>query len=57
VIDDISEKDRTEIQRQMYNDVLEVDRFSEIVCECSLVTASGGGRYWVSLNGQLTCTV
>lgn len=55
VIDDISDKDRSEIQRQMYDEVLEVDRFSEIVYECSSVAASGSGdHYSVSLNGQLT---
>ena len=55
VVDDISEKDRQEIQQKMYRDVLETDRFPEIAYECSRVTASGNGdRYWVSLNGELT---
>jgi polyisoprenoid-binding protein YceI len=55
VIDDISEKDRREIRRQMYDEVLEIDRFPEILYECSKATASGGGdRYWVVLQGELT---
>ena len=55
VIDDISEKDRREIHRQMYGEVLETDRFPEILYDCSRVTASGGGdRYWVVLHGELT---
>lgn len=55
VLDDISENDRTEIHRRMYNDILEVGRFPDIVFECSQVTANGGGmgRYWVALNGDL----
>ena len=35
VTDDIREKDRLEIHRQMYDEVLEVDRFPEITYECS----------------------
>ena len=55
VIDDISDKDRREIRRQMYDEVLEVDRFPEIQYECSRVTLSGSGdRYWAALNGELT---
>jgi polyisoprenoid-binding protein YceI len=53
--DDIGEKDRQEIHRKMREEVLETDRFPEIVYECSRVSASGSGdRYWVALNGQLT---
>ncbi len=55
VIDDISERDRREIHRQMYEEVLETDRFPEIQYECSQATASGAGdRYWVTLQGELT---
>jgi polyisoprenoid-binding protein YceI len=55
VIDDISDKDRREIQRQMYDEVLEVGRFPEIHYDCSRVTVSGSGdRYWAALNGELT---
>lgn len=54
VTDDISEKDKSEIHRKMYNEVLETDRFPEIVYECSRISASGSGdRYWVALNGEL----
>jgi polyisoprenoid-binding protein YceI len=55
VTDDIREKDRREIHRQMYDEVLETDRFPEITYDCSRVSASGsGGSYWVALNGDLT---
>jgi polyisoprenoid-binding protein YceI len=55
VADDVSEKDRQEIHRKMCEEVLETDRFPEIVYECSRVSASGSGdRYWVALNGELT---
>jgi polyisoprenoid-binding protein YceI len=55
VVDDISEKDKQEIHRKMCEEVLEVDRFPEIVYECSRASASGGSdRYWVALNGELT---
>jgi polyisoprenoid-binding protein YceI len=54
VIDKISEKDRNEMHRQMFNDVLEVDCFSEIVYECSQASVNGtGNRFWVTLNGDL----
>jgi polyisoprenoid-binding protein YceI len=55
VTDDISEKDREEIQRRMFTEVLDTERFPEIIYECSRVTGSGSGdRYWVVLNGELT---
>jgi len=55
VVSDISERDRQEIHRKMCEEVLETDRFPEIVYECSRVSASGGGdRYWVAMNGELT---
>lgn len=55
VSDDIAEKDRQEIHRKLCEEVLETDRFPEIVYECSRVSASGGGdRYWVPLSGELT---
>jgi len=54
VSDDLAEKDRQEIHRKMCEEVLDTDRFSEIVYACSRVSASGSGaRYWVSLNGEL----
>jgi polyisoprenoid-binding protein YceI len=47
VTDDISAKDKQE--------VLETDRFPEIVYECSRVSTSGSSdRCWVALNGDLT---
>lgn len=55
VIDDVSAKDRDEIHERMCNEVLEIDRFPEIVYECSRVTASGtGDRYWAALRGDLS---
>lgn len=55
VIDDISEKDRQEIHKKMCEEVLETDRYPEIVYQSSRVSASGSGdRYWVALNGELT---
>jgi polyisoprenoid-binding protein YceI len=39
----------------MFNDVLETDRFPEIVYECSQVSANGAGnRFWVTLKGEVT---
>jgi polyisoprenoid-binding protein YceI len=56
VTDDISEKDREEINRRMHGEVLESDSFPDIVYECSRGSASktGEGQYWVALNGDLT---
>ncbi len=55
VIDDISEKDRGEIQSRMREEVLQADSFPEIIYECSRVTASGSGNtYWAALSGTLT---
>jgi polyisoprenoid-binding protein YceI len=54
--DDISEKDRQEINRRMHEEALETDSFPDIVYECSRGSASktGEGQYWVGLNGDLT---
>jgi len=56
VRDDISDKDRREIERMMQQDVLESSAYPEIVYECSNLTASkaGEGQYAVTLNGDLT---
>ncbi|MFZ0806309.1 MAG: YceI family protein [Candidatus Sulfotelmatobacter sp.] len=55
VIDDISERDRGEIQARMREEVLLTGSFPEIVYECSRVTASGSGNtYWAALSGTLT---
>jgi polyisoprenoid-binding protein YceI len=54
--DDINEKDRTEINRAMHEEVLESDSYPDIVYECSHLTSSktGESQYWVALNGELT---
>ena len=56
VRDDISDKDRREIERAMRADILETATYPEIVYECSKLTAnkSGEGQYSVKLNGDLT---
>jgi polyisoprenoid-binding protein YceI len=55
VADDVSAKDREEIHMRMRNNVLESDRYPEIVYESSRITASGtGDRYWAALVGNLT---
>ena len=56
VTDDVSEKDREEINRGMHEEVLESDSFPDIVYECSRLSASktGEGQYWLALNGELT---
>jgi polyisoprenoid-binding protein YceI len=57
VTDDISAKDRQEIERRMHDEVLETDGFEEIVYECpraSSVQNIAEGQYAVTLNGELT---
>jgi polyisoprenoid-binding protein YceI len=55
VADDVSDKDRQDINHRMHTEVLETDRFPEIVYECSRVKTSGSAdRYWAALNGELT---
>lgn len=56
VRDEISDKDRKEIERMMQQDVLETSSYPEIVYECSNFSAnkSGEGQYSVTLNGELT---
>ncbi|MFZ3263371.1 MAG: YceI family protein [Terriglobales bacterium] len=54
VVDDISEKDRLEIERQIYNDVLETDRFPMILYEWSGAATGNGDLFWVKLEGALT---
>src|ERR1051325_11425640 len=50
VTDDISDKDRREMERAMSQEVLETGRFPEIVFDGSNVSASraGDGLYWVN---------
>jgi polyisoprenoid-binding protein YceI len=57
VTDDISNKDRAEIERRMHDEVLEADGFPEIIYECPgdcPVQKLGEGLYSASLNGELT---
>ena len=56
VTDDISTKDRQDIERRMHDEVLEADRFPEITYECARVSSvrkMGEGLYSVSLDGEL----
>jgi len=56
VQDDISDKDRREIERVMRADVLEIDKYPEICYESSSVaiTKIDGSLYSTKLNGSLT---
>jgi polyisoprenoid-binding protein YceI len=56
VKDDISDKDKREIERMMQQEILETSSYSEIVYECSRIAATkaGEGQYSVTLNGDLT---
>lgn len=56
VTDDISAKDRQEIERRMHDEVLEADGFPAIVYECDRVASIEKifeGQYAVALNGNL----
>jgi polyisoprenoid-binding protein YceI len=56
VMDNISEKDRREIENTMNQRVLETQKYPDIVFESSNVSASkaGDGQYWVNLVGKLS---
>jgi polyisoprenoid-binding protein YceI len=56
VADEMSDKDRQEINRKMQEEVLECDQYPEIVYEGTVVSASktGEGQYSVALNGELS---
>jgi len=56
VTDNVSDKDRREIERTMNQEVLETERYPEIVFNSSKVSASkaGDGQYWVNLVGDLS---
>jgi polyisoprenoid-binding protein YceI len=55
VVNDISAKDREEIERRAHTEVLEGDRYPDIGYESLRVTGSGNGeRYWVTVDGELT---
>lgn len=53
--DDISAKDRDEINRRMRDEVLESDSFPDIVYESSRISASktGEGQYSAAITGEL----
>jgi polyisoprenoid-binding protein YceI len=54
--DQVSDKDRREIERTMRNEVLETSRFPEIVFEAANPSLSQGGvgLYWANITGKLT---
>jgi polyisoprenoid-binding protein YceI len=52
VQNDISDKDRREMERGMREDVLETDKYPEIVFESTSVSASANGR--AEIDGNLT---
>jgi polyisoprenoid-binding protein YceI len=56
VQDDVSDKDRREMERLMNQEVLETAKFPQILYEASgvPVTAMGGSLYSATLNGNLT---
>jgi polyisoprenoid-binding protein YceI len=57
VIDDISKKDRAEIERRMHDEVLEADSFPEIIYQCPQdcpVQKMAEGTYSAPLSGELT---
>jgi polyisoprenoid-binding protein YceI len=56
VQDELSDKDRKEMERTMREEILESSSYPEIVYECSglAVTKAGEGRYSVDFTGDLT---
>jgi polyisoprenoid-binding protein YceI len=56
VTNDVSDKDRREIEGTMQKDVLETSRFPEIAFQSSVASVSelGPSRYRVNLTGELT---
>jgi polyisoprenoid-binding protein YceI len=56
VADNISDKDRRDIETEMGERVLEVGKYPEIVYACSrvVVNKTGDDQYSVTLNGDLT---
>jgi polyisoprenoid-binding protein YceI len=54
--DDVSQKDKADIESRMKNDVLETSRFPDITFESTGVTASsmGGTQYAANVTGNLT---
>lgn len=55
VTDDISAKDRDEINLRMHDEVLESDSFPDIVYESTRASASktGEGQHWAAITGEL----
>lgn len=56
VSDDVSDKDRRDIERQMHQDVLEVSRYPEISYRSARASGNrlGPGQFMIALNGDLT---
>ena len=56
VTDDVSDKDRREIEREMQDNVLESSKYPDIVYDCSRVSVNnpGNGQYSITLHGSLT---
>jgi polyisoprenoid-binding protein YceI len=56
VKDNVSDKDRREMERAMHEEILETASYPEIVYECSKISATrtGEGQHSVTLNGDLT---
>jgi len=56
VMDDISDKDRREMESAMKQEVLETAKYPDIVFDSSNVSASraGDGHYWINLVGNLS---
>jgi polyisoprenoid-binding protein YceI len=56
VKDDISDKDRREMEGSMREEVLETSTYPDIIYECSNISATKSveGQYSVTLNGELT---
>ncbi len=56
--DQVSDKDRREIERTMHDQVLETARYPEITYACpepkTTITRSGEGQFQITLNGDLT---
>lgn len=56
VTDDISDKDRREIEREMQDSVLESAKYPEIIYDCPRVSVSNpeNGQYSITLQGNLS---
>src|SRR5689334_17454469 len=56
VTNDVSDKDRREIERTMKEDVLEAGRFPDMVFEGTVASVNelGPSRYRINLNGKLS---